>query len=85
MPEISVAAARIREIAARYVNIRYAAHLAEVGIEPPVGSVGDGYDNALAETINGLYKTEVFQRHGPWRKFDAVELATLTWADWFNN
>lgn len=52
---------------------------------PPVGSVGDSYDNALAETINGLYKAEVIHRRGPWRSFEAVEYATLEWVDWFNN
>ncbi len=58
--------------------------LAEVGIEPSVGSVGDSYDNALAETINGLYKTEVIHPNGPWRNVDEVEFATLEWVDWFN-
>ncbi len=55
------------------------------GIEPSVGSVGDSYDNALAETINGLYKAEVIHRRGPWRSFEAVEYATLEWVDWFNH
>ena len=55
------------------------------GIEPSVGSVGDSYDNALAETINGLYKAEVIHRRGPWRSFEAVEFATLEWVDWFNH
>ena len=59
--------------------------LVEAGIEPSVGSVGDSYDNALAETINGLYKAEVIHRNGPWRSFEAVEFATLKWVDWFNN
>jgi transposase InsO family protein len=59
--------------------------LAEAGVEPSVGSVGDSYDNALAETINGLYKAEVIHRRGPWRSFEAVEIATLEWVDWFNN
>ena len=59
--------------------------LAEAGIEPSVGSVGDSYDNALAETINGLYKAEVIHRRGPWRSLEAVEYATLEWVDWFNN
>jgi len=59
--------------------------LAEAGIEPSVGSVGDSYHNALAETINGLYKTEVIRRLGPWRNLEAVEFATLEWVDWFNN
>ena len=69
----------------QYVSIRYTERLAEAGIEPSVGSVGDSYDNALAETINGLYKTEVIHRSGPWRSFEAVEMATLEWVDWFNN
>ena len=69
----------------QYVSIRYTERLAEAGIEPSVGSVGDSYDNALAETINGLYKTEVIHRCGPWRSFEAVEIATLEWVDWFNN
>ena len=69
----------------QYVSIRYTERLAEAGIEPSVGSVGDSYDNALAETINGLYKAEVIHRRGPWRTFEAVEFATLEWVDWFNN
>jgi len=69
----------------QYVSIKYTERLAEAGIEPSVGSVGDSYDNALAETINGLYKAEVIHRRGPWRSFDAVEYATLEWVDWFNN
>ena len=68
----------------QYVSIRYTERLAEAGIEPSVGSVGDSYDNALAETINGLYKAEVIHRRGPWRGFEAVEMATLEWVDWFN-
>src|SRR4051794_29049567 len=64
---------------------RYTERLAEAGIEPSVGSVGDSYDNALAETINGLYKAEVIHRRGPWRSCEAVEFATLEWVDWFNN
>lgn len=68
----------------QYVSIRYSERLAEAGIEPSVGSVGDSYDNALAETINGLYKAEVIHRRGPWRNFEAVEFATLEWVDWFN-
>jgi len=70
---------------AQYVSIKYTERLAEAGIEPSVGSVGDSYDNALAETINGLYKAEVIHRCGPWRSFEAVEFATLEWVDWFNN
>ena len=70
---------------AQYVSIRYTERLAEAGIEPSVGSVGDSYDNALAETINGLYKAEVIHRRGPWRSFEAVEFATLAWVDWLFN
>jgi putative transposase len=69
----------------QYTSIRYTERLAAAGVERSVGSVGDSYDNALAETINGLYKTEVIRRSGPWRNVDAVEYATLTWVDWFNN
>jgi transposase InsO family protein len=69
----------------QYVSIKYTDRLAEAGIEPSVGSVGDSYDNALAETINGLYKAEVIHRCRPWRSFEAVEFATLEWVDWFNN
>ena len=69
----------------QYVSIKYTERLAEAGIEPSVGSVGDSYDNALAETINGLYKAEVIHRRGPWRSFEAVEFATLEWVEWFNN
>ena len=69
----------------QYLSIRYSERLAEAGIEPSVGSVGDSYDNALAETINGLFKAEVIHRRGPWRNFEAVEYATLEWVDWFNN
>jgi len=70
---------------AQYVSIKYTERLAEAGIEPSIGSVGDSYDNALAETINGLFKTEVIHRRGPWRGIEAVEFATLEWVDWFNN
>ncbi|MGF7152127.1 transposase InsO family protein [Sphingomonas zeicaulis] len=70
---------------AQYVSIKYTERLAEAGIEPSVGSVGDSYDNALAKTINGLYKAEVIHRCGPWRSFEAVEYATLEWVDWFNH
>jgi transposase InsO family protein len=69
----------------QYLSIKYTERLAEAGIEPSVGSVGDSYDNALAETINGLYKAEVIHRRGSWRTMEAVELATLGWVDWFNN
>ena len=67
------------------MSIHYTERLAEAGIEPSVGSVCDSFDNALAETINGLYKAEVIHRRGPWRSFEAVEFATLEWVDWFNN
>ncbi len=69
----------------QYTSIRYTERLAAAGVERSVGSVGDSYDNALAESINGLYKTEVIYRRGPWRSIDAVEYATLVWVDWFNN
>ena len=69
----------------QYVSIKYTERLAEAGLVPSVGSVGDSYDNALAETINGLYKAEVIHRRGPWRSLEAVEYATLEWVDWFNN
>jgi putative transposase len=69
----------------QYVSIRYSERLAEAGIEPSVGSKGDSYDNALAETINGLYKAELIHRRVPWKTKEAVELATLEWVAWFNN
>ena len=69
----------------QYVSIKYSERLAEVGITASVGSVGDSYDNALAETINGLYKTELIRQQGPWKNLDQVEIATLRWVDWFNN
>ena len=68
----------------RYLSIRYTERLADAGIEPSVGSVGDSHDNALAETINGLFKAEVIHRRGPWRSFEAVEYATLESVDWCN-
>jgi putative transposase len=68
----------------QYVSLRYTQRLAEAGIEPSVGSVGDSYDNALAETVIGLFKAEVIHRRGPWRSLEAVEYATLEWVDWFN-
>jgi transposase InsO family protein len=67
------------------VSIRYSERLAEAGIEPSVGSRGDGYDNALAETINGLYKAELIHRRAPWTTKEAVELATSEWVSWFNH
>ena len=70
---------------AQYLSIRYTERLAEAGVEPSVGSVGDSYDNALAETINGLYKAEVIHRRASWRTREEVEWATLNWIDWFNN
>ena len=70
---------------AQYVSIRYTERLAEAGIETSVGSKGDSYDNALAETINGLYKAELIHRRGPWKSAEAVELATLEWVAWFNH
>lgn len=69
----------------QYVSIKYSERLSEVGITASVGSVGDSYDNALAETINGLYKTELIRQQGPWRNLEEVEYATLKWVDWFNN
>jgi putative transposase len=69
----------------QYLSIRYTERLREAGIESSVGSVGDSYDNALAETINGLYKAEVIHHLGPWRNVDHVEYETLIWVDWFNN
>jgi len=69
----------------QYLSIRYTERLAEAGIEPSVGSVGDSYDNALAESIIGLYKTEVIEQLGPWNNMVAVEIETLGWVDWFNN
>ena len=68
----------------QYLSIRYTERLAEAGIEPSVGSVGDSYDNALAESVIGLFKTEVIHRRGPWRSLEAVEYATLEWVHWFN-
>ena len=84
-PFLAAASSIIPTAASQYVSISYTERLAEAGIEPSVGSVGDTYDNALAETINGLYKAEVIHRRGPWRCFEAVEFATLEWVDWFNN
>ena len=69
----------------QYVSIRYSERLAEAGIEPSVGSKGDSYDNALAETINGLYKAEMIHRRAPWKTRESVELATLEWVSWFNH
>jgi putative transposase len=68
----------------QYVSIRYTERLADAGIEPSVGSIGDSYDNALAETVIGLFKTEVIRRRGPWRGIEDVEFETLKWVSWFN-
>jgi putative transposase len=69
----------------QYLSIRYTERLAEAGAAVSVGSKGDSYDNALAETVNGLYKAELVERHGPWRSLDELELATLEYIDWFNH
>ena len=69
----------------QYLSIRYSERLTEAGFNASVGSVGDSYDNALAESINALYKAEVIHHQGPWRGLDKVEQATLTWVDWFNH
>ncbi len=69
----------------QYVSIRYSERLAEAGIEPSVGSRGDSYDTALAETINGLYKAELIHRRTPWKTKESLELATLEWVSWFNH
>jgi putative transposase len=69
----------------QYLSMRYTERLADAGIAPSVGSRGDSYDNALAESVIGLYKTEVIQRRGPWRTLESVEFATLAWVDWFNH
>jgi transposase InsO family protein len=70
---------------AQYTSIRYTEHLAEIGAAPSVGTVGDSYDNSLAESTIGLYKTELIRRHGPWRTLEEVELATLAYVDWYNH
>jgi len=69
----------------QYVSIRYTERLEEIHAAPSIGSVGDSYDNAMAESVIGLYKTELIRHEGPWRTIDAVELATLSYVDWFNN
>ena len=69
----------------QYVSVAYTERLAEIHALPSIGSIGDSYDNAMAESVNGLYKTELIRRHGPWRHAEHVELATLTYIDWFNN
>jgi putative transposase len=84
-PERSDALIHHSDRGSQYVSIRYTERLAEAGIEPSVGSRGDSYDNALAETINGLYKAELIHRRAPWKTKQAVELATLEWVAWFNH
>jgi len=84
-PECTEALVHHSDRGSQYVSIRYTERLAEAGIEPSVGSRGDSYDNALAETINGLYKTELIHRRAPWKTKAAVELATLEWVAWFNH
>jgi len=84
-PERSDALVHHSDRGSQYVSIRYTERLAEAGIEPSVGSRGDSYDNALAETINGLYKAELIHRRAPWKSREAVELATLEWVAWFNH
>jgi transposase InsO family protein len=84
-PERSDALVHHSDRGSQYVSIRYSERLAEAGVEPSVGSKGDSYDNALAETINGLYKAELIHRRAPWKTREAVELATLEWVAWFNH
>ena len=84
-PERDEALVHHSDRGSQYVSIRYTERLGEAGIEPSVGSKGDSYDNALAETINGLYKTELIYRRGPWKTKAALELATLEWVCWFNH
>ena len=84
-PELSDALIHHSDRGSQYVSIRYTERLGEAGIEPSVGRRGDSYDNALAETINGLYKTELIHRRAPWKTMEAVELATLEWVSWFNH
>jgi putative transposase len=73
------------DLGSQYLAIRYSEWLADEGINPSVGSAGDSYDNALAESVIGLFKTEVIRRKGPWKSLESVEYATLEWVDWFNN
>ena len=84
-PERSESLIHHSDRGSQYVSIRYTERLAQAGIEPSVGSRGDSYDNALAETINGLYKTELIHRRAPWKTRESVELATLEWVHWFNH
>ncbi len=78
-------ASPVTQWVSQYLSIKYTERLGEAGIEPSAGSAGDSCDNALAETINGLFKAEAVHRRGPWRNFEAVEYATLEWVDWFNS
>jgi transposase InsO family protein len=84
-PERSDALIHHSDRGSQYVSILYTERLAQAGIEPSVGSRGDSYDNALAETINGLYKAELIHRRAPWKTKEALELATLEWVAWFNH
>ena len=84
-PERSGALIHHSDRGSQYVSILYSERLAQAGIEHSVGSRGDSYDNALAETINGLYKTELIHRRAPWKTKESVELATLEWVSWFNH
>jgi putative transposase len=84
-PERSEALIHHSDRGSQYVSIRYSERLSEAGIEPSVGSKGDSYDNALAETINGLYKTELIHKRAPWKTRESLELATLEWVSWFNH
>ncbi len=84
-PERTDALVHHSDRGSQYVSIRYTERLAEAGIEPSVGGRGDSYDNALAETINGLYKAELVPRRAPWKTKESVELATLQWVHWFNH
>jgi putative transposase len=84
-PQLSDQLVHHSDRGAQYVSIRHTECLAEAGIEPSVGSRGDNYDKALAETINGLYKAELIHRRYPWKFRESVELATLQWVHWFNH
>jgi transposase InsO family protein len=84
-PQLSDQLVHHSDRGSQYVSIRYTERLAEAGIEVSVGSRGDSYDNALAETINGLYKAELIHRRAPWKSRESVELATLQWVHWFNH
>ncbi len=84
-PERDVSLIHHSDRGSQYLSIRYTERLAEAGIEPSVGSKGDSYDNALAETINGLYKAELIHRRAPWKTIESLELATLEWVTWFNH